>query len=198
MLTRKDRFQAPRELTVLPPPSGASTYVAPGTPPDEATALIAAAHPALPRKAARRRRVAPVEAPRPTAPHVVLHNNRPVMSVPLTGELGAGKRFLVDLLTFDRMALFTGEEWTLIQPSGPGTATYVASNRKRAQRAAAGDSATLSRVRLARWITHAPSGTVVTYRDGDALNLTGGNLIVEDREEFWETHRVHRKPRTAA
>ena len=198
MLTRKDRSQAPRELAVLPPPSGASTYIPAGATAAEAAALVAKAHPAIPRKATRRRRVAPVEAPRPAAPHVVLHNNRPVMSVPLTGELGAGKRFLVDLLTFDRMALFTGEEWTLIQPSGLGTATYVVSNRKRAQRAAAGDSGLLARVRLARWIAHAPSGTVVTYRDGDALNLTGGNLIVEDRGEFWDAHRVHSEPRTAA
>ncbi len=160
----------------------------------DADAAPAAVEPAKP----RRRRGAPPVPPRPAPPHVVLHENRPVYSVPLVGELGAGKRFFVDLLTFDRMKLLAGEEWTLIQPSGAGTAAYVASRRQRAQKAAGEDHTAGTCVRLARWIMRAEAGQIVSYRNGDTLDLTARNLIVEDRGEFWEARRVPTGRRTGA
>lgn len=186
--------QAPREPIVLPPPSGASTYVPAGVTAAEAAAMLAEAHPVQAMKAVRRRRVV-AEPSRPAPPHVVLHDGRPVMSVPLTGELGAGKRFIVDLLTFDRMALFVGEDWTLIQTGGPSSVAYVGSRRQQAQRAMRGAGAHGAAVKLGRWIMHAPPGSAVGYRDGDPLNLTGRNLLLwDDCREHFEAHRATRKP----
>ena len=120
------------------------------------------------------------------------------MSVPLIGEIGAGRRFVVDLLTFDRMALFVGEGWTLIQPGGPGAGVYVASRRQQAQQTSGEGGGAGSYVRLARWIMRASPGSVVTYRDGDLLNLTGRNLALEDRREFWEARRAAPRQPVAA
>ena len=190
----------PRPCDRLPVPGVATglqegrtaVYIPPGATPAEAAAIIAEICPVRPAKAVRRKRDLPPPPPRPEVPVVVLNGDgRPVMRVPLTGEIGTGRHFIVDLLTFDRMKLFAGQDWTLVQPGGPGATAYVASRRRQAQRAAEDVDGAGRYVRLARWIKRAPKGSVVTYADGDALNLTDRNLVLVDRKEFWDHHRLN-------
>ena len=62
-----------------------------------------------------------------------------------------------------------------LQETKPGV-RYVVTRRVEAVKAAGEGHGSV--VRLARYITGAKRGEVVTYRDGDPLNLTRGNLEV--------------------
>ena len=140
-----------------------------------------------PAKPARRRRVAPVVPPRPAPPHAVLHDNRPVMSVALVGDLARGRRFVLDILAWERVTMFLGPEWTVREPAGPDGPAYVTSGRVKARAIA---QRTTGNVVLARWLARAEAGQVVSYRNGNTLDLTGRNLVLEDRKEHFDAHRV--------
>ncbi len=174
--------RAAREPIVLPPPSGASTYVPAGATAAEVAAMLAEAHPVQARKPARRRRVVAVEAPRPAPPHEVLHEGLLVMSVPLRGDVANGRRFLIDLLAWERVKLLLGEGWTLKQPIGQDGPAYVVSGRVGVRATVRGGPGV---VVLARWLVRAEPGTIVSYVTGDTLDLTGRDLAVVERREFW-------------
>ena len=73
------------------------------TPPAiEADAVRNAVEPAKP---ARRRRVAQPAPLRPAPPHVVLHDGKPAVSVALVGDLARGRRFVLDILAWDRVVI---------------------------------------------------------------------------------------------
>ena len=105
------------------------------------------------------------------------------MSVPLCGDLARGRRFVLDLLAWDRVALFLGTAWTVREPDGARGAPYVVSSRAKARVTAQRD---IGSVVLARWLARAAAGQVVTYANGNSLDLTARNLAVVDRREHWE------------
>ncbi len=178
-MTTADTFMAALGRPSLPSAS----------PPQTETAAV------KPVKPARRRRVAPGVPPRPAPPHEVLHEGRLVTSVPLQGDLARGRRFVLDLLAWDRVVMFMGSEWCVTEPAGPDGPAYVTSGRVKARTTA---QRTAGIVVLGRWLARAEAGQVVTYRNGDTLDLTSRNLIVEDRGEFWEARRVPAGRRTVA
>ena len=162
-------------------------FVPPGTTPAEADAMFAAIHPVVYRKVRTKRPLPPPPPPPPTPPHEVLHDGRLVVSVPLGGDLARGRRLFLDLLAWDRVKLLLGTEWVVTEPTGPDGPAYVTSARVKVRATA---QRTTGNVVLARWLARAEPGQVVTYRNGDTLDLTGRNLAVVDRAEFWEAHRV--------
>ena len=163
-------------------------YVPPGTSNADAAAMIAAVPmPTVRRRAARRvRRVLRSPSQRPV-PRAMLVDGKPVMEVPLSGESGAGKVMVLDLLDWDRVCLFLGAEWTL---KDVGHALYVVSRRKQALRHAGQRDGSAGSLRLARWLAGAGEGQVVTYANGDTMDLRRCNLRLEGRGEHWERHRV--------
>ena len=108
------------------------------------------------------------------------------MSVALCGDLARGRRFVLDLLAWERVTQFLGSEWTVREPDGPNGPAYVISTRAQALATARRET---GHVVLARWLARAQPGQVVTYR-GDTLDLTARNLVLADRREHWDAHRV--------
>lgn len=117
------------------------------------------------------------------------------MSVPLYGAVAKGRRFYVDLLDWERIKLFLGEEMCANEPKGDKGPAYVISKRAKAITAARSKGFV---VILARWLTGATPGHVIAYRDGDSLNLIRSNLVIIDRREHWDAHRASRAPATVA
>jgi len=93
---------------------------------------------------------------------------------------------ILDATTWDWVKAVLGEDW--LWREGVGGKGYVATERKRAVAHAAGTPVLV----LARYIAKAPPGTVVTCRDGNALNLARGNLDLWDRGEFLAQFREAR------
>jgi len=67
--------------------------------------------------------------------------------------------------------------------------------RNQAKAFAGGRDGTASALLLARYVAGAEAHQVVSYKDGDTLNLTWRNLVVERRCEQWECSR-NRQHRT--
>ena len=101
----------------------------------------------------------------------------PVVSVRLTGKRGEDHQMILDAEDWSQVKFVLGAEWTLKDASG--RVGYVVSRR----RTPANEGGPRLMV-LARWITGAGRGTVVTYRDGNSLNLTRKNLEVVGQREF--------------
>ena len=110
------------------------------------------------------------------------------VAVPLRGVPGAGKRMVLDAFVWDRVKAVLGTDW--LWKGGPDGSGYVVSTRKQAVAYALGSPVLV----LARYVAGAPLGTVVTYLDGNALNLTRGNLEVRDRVEFMARLTGHERP----
>lgn len=113
---------------------------------------------------------------------------RLAVAVPLRGVPGAGKRMVLESFMWDRVKAVLGTDW--LWKGNPDGSGYVVSTRKQAVAYAAGSPVLV----LARYVAGAPPGTVVTYLDGDALNLTRGNLEVRDRVEFMARLTGHDRP----
>ena len=112
------------------------------------------------------------------------------MSVPLYGELARGRRFFLDLLDWERVKLFLGDEMIVTEPKGATGPAYVSTKRTKALTAARSDG---SSVILSRWLMGATPGHVISYCDGDTLNLVRRNLVIVDRKEHWDEHRTRRR-----
>ena len=99
------------------------------------------------------------------------------VTVCLVGCFAVERRMIIDCSVWSRIKLLHGAEWTL-KPAhnGPG---YVVSRRRSAY-----PVASTRLTVLARLITKAAPGTVVTYRDGNPLNLMSANLHVMSKVEF--------------
>ena len=102
---------------------------------------------------------------------------RPVVAVDLVGSFAAGRRMVLDCADWSRVKFLHGAEWSLkpAHAGGPGCVMC----RRRSASSAAGPSFHV----LARLITGARPGEVVTYGDGDPLNLTRANLHVMPKTE---------------
>jgi hypothetical protein len=84
---------------------------------------------------------------------------------------------VLDCSEWSRIKVIHGAAWMLQSAhSGPG---YVVSRRRAALPTPGTRFAILSRL-----ITNAPPGNVVTYRDGNPLNLTIANLHILSKAEF--------------
>ena len=179
--------KAARELAALPPPSGASTYIPPGATAAEVAAVLAEAHPAIPRKAARRRRVVPEPSRPAPGPYTVLKDNVLCVSIPLQGEHGEGHRAVVDLLQWDRVQLLAGSDWMVrVTDSGVSVVSY----RQQARRLTAARDGSAAFLVLSRFVAGAKDGEVVSFLDGDPFHIRRCNLVVEGRREHWDAHRV--------
>lgn len=102
---------------------------------------------------------------------------RAAVAVDLVGSFARGSRMVLDCADWSRVKLLHGAEW-LLKPAHTGGPGYVMCRRRSAS-CAEGPKLQV----LARLITGARQGEVVTYRDGDPLNLTRANLYVMAKAE---------------
>lgn len=104
-------------------------------------------------------------------------NGQAAVAVCLVGSFAQQRRMLLDCSEWSRIKFLHGPEWTL-KPArnGPG---YVVSRRR-----AALPGGAVRLAILARLITNAAPSAVVTYLDGNPLNLTSDNLHVVSKTEF--------------
>ena len=121
--------------------------------------------------------------PRPVLPwgperHSLIVGGRLAIAVNLMGALGRGKQMVLDVFVWERIKLVLGADWCW-RSNGFGGG-YVVTTRKRATAYADGQPILI----LARHIALAGHGDLVTYRDGDTLNLTRGNLELVSRKEL--------------
>lgn len=104
-------------------------------------------------------------------------NGQVAVAVGLVGSFAGERKMLLDSSDWSRIKFQYGPEWTL-KPTHNGTG-YVVSRR----RAALPGPATRVAI-LARLVTNAAPDAVVTYLDGNSLNLTSANLQVMRKTEF--------------
>ena len=110
----------------------------------------------------------------------VIANGRLAISVPLTGICRPGERMVIDEAVWQRVQATLGSHWG-VQEVKPGV-RYVVTRRVEAVKAAGEGHGRV--VRLARYIAGAKRGEVVTYRDGNPLNVTLANLAVVSGAAF--------------
>lgn len=110
--------------------------------------------------------------------HSLIVGGRLAVAVNLMGALGRGKQMVLDVSVWERVKLVLGADWRW-KPNGFGGG-YVVTTRKQATAYADGQPLMI----LARYVALARDGNLVTYRDGDTLNLTRGNLELVSRKEL--------------
>lgn len=121
--------------------------------------------------------------PRPLLPsgperHSLIVGGRLAVAVNLMGALGRGKQMVLDVFVWERIKLVLGADWC--RKSNGFGGSYVVTTRKRATAYANGQPILI----LARHIALAGHSDRVTYRDGDMLNLTQGNLELVSHKEL--------------
>lgn len=110
---------------------------------------------------------APAPAPSPPS------DDRPFVTVPLVGKHGQGRSMTIDAEDWTKVRETWGSDWTLI-PNGQGR-DYVSSSRH-ALRDLADQPGSGDTTRLSRLLMGALRGEVVTFIDGNPLNLRRSNL----------------------
>ncbi len=115
-----------------------------------------------------------------------------VLAVELSGALGAGRVFRIDEADWHYVTASHGAAWGLVGSGDGYGSLYVRKHR------AAGGAVT-----LARLLAGAQPGEVVSYFDGDPLNLTRCNLLVSTRAEaarraVQAARSQHQQPATGA
>ncbi len=108
----------------------------------------------------------------------------PVVLIPLRGKHGEGRAVVVEAADYERLCALGVGPLSLV-PNGKGR-TYVASRR--------GIGRPHPNEMLARWVVGACRGEVVTYIDGNPLNLRRSNLEVLRGEALARWRQRHSVP----
>jgi hypothetical protein len=128
-----------------------------------------------PTKAKRRRKAKAKPLPQPFKPQPAcvsaaqIADGRLAVAVKLQGANANGEEMVVDEWEWPRIRLAFGDVWGVLVNRGY---RYVVAIGRHGG------------LRLARWIAGAKGGEVVSYRNGDSLDLRRSNLVVVAKEQF--------------
>jgi hypothetical protein len=107
------------------------------------------------------------------------------VNIPLFGIHGAGFYMTLDAPDWEVVKATSGERWTRVPNGHQNPRFYVTSMRRTNAQNAPG-----TRTFLARALTGATEGQIVTFRDGDPLNLRRANLRLMTKAEATDWKRA--------